>query len=133
MSMTIETKTVKGTKGKTLGYELANFHYDEESRTIKWDAFPFYSPQGTVVDDTGNRYVEIQAGEISIIRDDSQDKIGQVVISLTGGLSYVEVRDGAEWPTYGFEQDGDVAAIIMIPADTSQPLTCQLKRVVEDE
>ncbi|MGD2087257.1 MAG: hypothetical protein PVH61_13820 [Candidatus Aminicenantes bacterium] len=78
----IETKIIKGNKGKTVIYSIPNFQYDDLK--IKWDAFKFFTPVGDQVDAEGFSYFDVPADVIPITRDDTLDKVIFVISIYTG-------------------------------------------------
>ncbi len=125
--MKLTKHSIKGIPGITICYTLPNIRIDGDF--LKWDAFRFYSPEGTKKDEKEGLYFDVPAEEILIQRDTVLDKELIICVSLSEGVEVIEILEGADRPEIQFSTTGDIIISGYIPANTAKEVSVNFKEV----
>jgi hypothetical protein len=119
--------TIRGKKGDTICYTCSNLRLDDGK--IKWDAFRFYTPVGTLIDDDGYKYYDVPADEVPIQRDPMLKIELIIVVTQNSGVEAYEVPVGAEGGIGPIGLEGDIIVTAVIPSAPDEEIICDYKEV----
>lgn len=122
MAVNLTKHTINGSYENTVVYTITNFRYDDGDDKLKWDAFKFYTPEGTQVEDgTGYHYFDIGTEEYLLERHATLNKELIIKADETSGVEAIEIEEGSEADgiTMGLEGDIILSGIIPSTADGS--------------
>lgn len=129
--MILNKHIIHGRKGKTVCYELPDFHFDTSDNKLKWETFRFYTPLGDNTDEQGFHYFDVPADEALVERDNDLDKNLDIIVTKGNGVEILEVFDGAEVETITIGLEGDIIVSGFIPASPHEEIVFDYKEVTD--